>query len=108
MFPKGTPLDRVKAALDYAFACNVVGTLSEDGTLVIDPNNFGPHFLWYGFFESLNNGSVWISSQHEGEFNNMFRFLYEKEPQEGYLEVRYAVPSLKMEWNPITQMYVCV
>ena len=105
--PEGTELDIaiVASAFDDAFATNVVGSL-ENGILVIDPNNFGHPFLWCHFLEALDKyGSVGISLQHEGEFNETGRFLFTVDPPEGYIEVRYADPSLKMVWNPIRLIY---
>ena len=108
-FPKGSNLARVKAAFDYACACNVVESISEDGTLVIDQGNLAHSHLWEGLFRELTNrGVVWVSLRHEDEddeFNDNGCFLYSLTPQEGHFEVRYADPRLKMVWNRNTQIH---
>jgi len=101
--PDGIDLAKVKRALDDAFATNVVLTMSEDGTLIINPGNHGHHHLWLNFFEDLTRYmSLWIPLQPE-EYNGCFQ--YSSKPQEDHVEVRYADPSLKMVWNLITQIH---
>ena len=107
--PDGTDLTHIKNALNHAFACEVVESITngDKGIIAkIDPGNLGHSHLWEGLFRELTNrGVVWISLRHEDEFNDQGRFLYSLEPQEDHVEVRYANPKKKMVWNRITQIY---
>jgi hypothetical protein len=101
--PDGIDLDKVKRALDKAFATNMVKTLSKDGILIIDPGNHCHQHMLLAFFESLTRyRSLWIPLQPE-EYTG--RVQYSETYLENHVEVRYDDPRLKMVWNRITQIY---